>query len=85
MTFATWLVGAAALYAVVGLLFAIAFVLVGVNRVDPVAHEGTWGFRLIIVPGVVALWPLLALRWAGGRPPAEERNAHRARAREGSR
>ena len=81
LTFAALLVGAVGLYALVGLLFAIAFVLAGVNRVDPVAREGTWGFRLIIVPGVVAFWPLLATRWVSGRPPAAERNAHRDRAR----
>ena len=81
MTFAGWLVGTAGFYVLIGLLFAIGFVLVGVHRVDPIARGGSWGFRLIIVPGVVAFWPLLALRWVTGRPPAEERNAHRDRAR----
>jgi len=81
MGFANWLVALAGLYVLVGLLFAIGFVLAGVSRVDPVAREGTWGFRMIIVPGVVAVWPLLAARWMSGRPPAAERNAHRDRAR----
>jgi hypothetical protein len=54
-------------YVAAGLVFAVPFVLRGVNRVDPVAGESTWGFRLIIVPGVVALWPLLASRLLAAR------------------
>jgi len=57
------------LYLLVGLLFAVPFVLRGVNRIDPVARKGTWGFRLIILPGVVALWPLLLNRWRRGQGP----------------
>jgi hypothetical protein len=58
------LVAAAGAYVAAGLLFACAFVTWGVSRVDPVAREATLGFRLIILPGVTALWPLLAVRWA---------------------
>jgi hypothetical protein len=72
-------------YVATGVLFAVPFVLRGVNRIDPVAREGTWGFRLIIAPGVVALWPWLALRWLRGAGPPEERNAHRSAARRGAR
>ena len=57
-----------AIYAVAGVLFAAAFVTVWVERVDPVARRAPWGFRLIISPGVAALWPLLLARWVkGGR------------------
>jgi hypothetical protein len=80
-TAANWIVGLLALYVIAGLIFAVPFVLRGVNRIDPVARESTWGFRIIILPGVVALWPLLATRWLGGRRPPAERNAHRDAAR----
>jgi hypothetical protein len=74
-------VWAAAVYLTAGLLFAVPFVARGVQRVDPVARDGTWGFRLIIVPGVVLLWPLLARRWAiGAVHPPTEITAHRRRA-----
>jgi len=74
---AEWIVRLLGIYCIAGLLFAPFFAFKGVQRVDPAAAGGTLGFRLIILPGVVALWPLLALRWLrGGRPPAE-RNAHR--------
>ena len=68
------------LYLAVGLLFAIAFVLFGAGRLDPAARQGTWGFRLLILPGSAALWPWLALRWARRRAP-EPCDAHRLAAR----
>jgi len=43
-------------YSVVGLLFAIAFVTIGIGQVDPVAKGSGLGFRLIILPGVAALY-----------------------------
>jgi membrane protein implicated in regulation of membrane protease activity len=61
-----------------GFLFAIPFVFLGVKKIDPHASHGSWGFRLLIFPGVVAFWPLLLRRWLKGiSEPAEERNAHR--------
>ena len=73
---------AAGAYVAAGVLFALAFVTWGVSRVDPVAREGTSGFRLIILPGVTALWPLLAIRWAvGSMHPPTEVTAHRRAAR----
>ena len=82
-TIAAWLVMVLGVYGALGLLFAFVFVLRGAARVDPQAVGGSWGFRLAILPGVVALWPLLARRWAAGLPPPEERNAHRDLARGG--
>lgn len=57
------LVTAVTAYAGFGLLFAIAFLAAGIHRVDPVAKESGLGFRLLILPGVAALWPLLLGRW----------------------
>ena len=81
VTLATWIVTIAFVYLAVGLAFAIPFVLVGVGKVDPVAAKGTWGFRLLILPGSVAFWPMLTLRWLRGTPRPVERNAHRDAAR----
>ena len=78
---ATWLVRALGVYAGLGVLFAVAFVTRGVERVDPAAKGATWGFRLVILPGVTALWPLLLRRWIQGAPPPVERTAHRDAAR----
>jgi hypothetical protein len=57
------LVGALMLYAALGFLFGLAFVLRGVQRVDAAAKETGLGFRLIILPGAAALWPVLLRRW----------------------
>jgi len=54
-------------YLAVGLLFAIPFILRWAGRLDPAAAAGTWGFRLLIVPGSVLLWPLLAARVLAAR------------------
>lgn len=51
------------LYAATGLLFAGVFVTIGVGRFDHAAGGAPWGFRLLIVPGVAALWPALAVMW----------------------
>ena len=83
MAAAGWFVNALLLYLGVGVVFRIPFVWRGVHRIDPAAPGSTWGFRLLILPGVVALWPVLAMRWLAGTPPAEERNAHRLAARRG--
>lgn len=67
-----------AIYLACGFLFAIPFVCVGVKRIDPHAAHGSWGFRLLILPGTMAFWPLLLRRWlSGAGTPPEERTAHR--------
>ncbi len=51
------------LYAAVGFIFAIGFHVRGLGMVDPAAGRGGWFFRMVITPGIVVLWPLLAQRW----------------------
>ncbi|MDH3255369.1 MAG: hypothetical protein OEM62_10285 [Acidobacteriota bacterium] len=82
-TFAGWLLAALGIYVAAGALFAVAFVMGGVQRIDPQAEGGSWGFRLAILPASAALWPLLARRWLRGLPPPEEHNPHRDLARSG--
>ena len=83
VTIAQWVVLLMGLYLLIGVLVALPFVFSGVKRVDPSAREGTLGFRLLIFPGSVALWPVVLRRWRSGSPPPEECNAHRKAAREG--
>lgn len=69
-------------YLACGLVFAIPFAMTGVKSIDPHVKHGSWGFRLLIVPGTMALWPWLMRRWAGGLCESpEESNAHRRLAR----
>src|SRR2546427_7298921 len=70
------------IYLLCGMAFAIPFVLVGVAKIDPHAAHGSWGFRVLIIPGTMFLWPLLARRWMKGiHEPPEENNPHRYSAR----
>ena len=72
------LVDAFYLYALLGVVFALAFVTVGVKRIDSQANGSGIAFRLLIFPGSVAFWPLLLRRWSAGKSePPEERNPHR--------
>ena len=69
-------------YLACGLVVAIPFAFVGVGKIDPHAAHGSWGFRLLIIPGSIAFWPLLLKRWLHGvKEPLEECNAHRRGAR----
>ena len=72
------LVWAFMLYLASGFVFAVFFVLYGIERIDSQAPGSSRGFRLIIIPGATALWPLLLSRWLrhAGDPPVES-NAHR--------
>ncbi len=71
-------------YLACGLLFAIPFALVGVKKIDPHAAHGSWGFRVLVIPGAMAFWPMLLRRWVTGvKVPPEECNAHRRAARKG--
>ena len=63
MLVAEFFAGALAVYGLAGAVFAVAFVLFGIHRIDPVAEHAPLGFRLIVIPGVAALWPLLLGRW----------------------
>jgi hypothetical protein len=51
-------------YLAAGFLFGLVFVTVGVTRIDPAARGTSAAFRLLILPGSAALWPILAARWA---------------------
>ena len=49
-------------YGYVGLAVAAAFLLYGIERVDPRARR-TYAFRPLLIPGCIVLWPLVIARW----------------------
>ncbi|HKQ48955.1 MAG TPA: hypothetical protein VJZ71_12865 [Phycisphaerae bacterium] len=49
-------------YLAIGLIFGLWFVTAGLPRFDSAADDSPWGFRLLILPGSMALWPLLVRR-----------------------
>ena len=57
------------LYTAAGAVFALAFLVLGLSRIDNGAKGAGLMFRLLILPGLIALWPLMLIRWvAGGQP-----------------
>lgn len=67
-------------YVAVGFAFAVLFLPRAALRMDEGLRHAPVAVRLLILPGVIALWPLFAVRWARGTPPPIERNAHRDKA-----
>jgi hypothetical protein len=55
------LAGAVVFYLLAGFLVGLAFVIVGVVRVQ--AAPVTVGARILLLPGAAALWPLVLSRW----------------------
>jgi hypothetical protein len=47
---------------VIGAVVGVAFLFLGIDRVDESAH-GAYAFRPLLLPGLVLLWPFVLLRW----------------------
>jgi hypothetical protein len=57
------LVTAIALYALAGIVVALAFVTTGLGAVLPAGTPVTIGARILFVPGAAVLWPIVLRRW----------------------
>jgi len=81
MTLATaqLFVNVLAAYGAAGALFGVLFLWRWVGRLDPAAAHATWGFRVLVFPGVVIFWPLFATRLARRRPRAKAADRTRER------
>jgi len=58
-------------YFAVGALVALLFLAFGLRRVDVVAADGSLRFKLLIAPGVIALWPIVLVLWLAGRKESD--------------
>ena len=65
------------IWLLIGLLVGIAFVAVGITRVDPATRGSSWRLRLILLPGCLIFWPWLGWLWAGNRRAPIECSYHR--------
>lgn len=59
---ASMIVTGVQIWAGIGLLVALAFVTIGINRIDEDA-VGAFAFRPLIIPGVMLIWPIVVWRW----------------------
>ncbi|MEO0434790.1 MAG: hypothetical protein AAF151_24175 [Cyanobacteria bacterium J06656_5] len=81
ITLVEFLIRAVRVYFTAGLIFAVLFSLLGVQRTDPGARGLAPLFRLLIIPGVSIFWPLFALRLVRGKQHPIEQTAHRQAAK----
>ena len=65
----------AGLYLAAGALFAIFFLSNGLEKMDTAAHGSGWGFRLIILPGTIVLWPVLLNKWMKAKKISDDKTA----------
>ncbi len=56
------IIAALGIWGYVGLAVAIAFLVVGIDRIDANARDA-YAFRPLLIPGIILLWPLVAWRW----------------------
>lgn len=62
MSAAATLITLAQVWGAIGGIVAVAFLTIGVGRIDA-DSRGAYVFRPLIAPGVVLLWPLVLWRW----------------------
>ncbi|WP_299483979.1 hypothetical protein [uncultured Roseibium sp.] len=49
-------------YLMAGGVVAAAFLVFGIDRVEPSAR-GSYAFRPLLIPGICLIWPLVLYRW----------------------
>ena len=54
---------ACVIYVAAGAVTALGFVAFGIAHVLPHPMPVTLGARILLLPGAVALWPYVAVRW----------------------
>lgn len=64
-------------YIVVGIILASILSFTQIHKIDPAARRASLGFRLIVLPGLAMLWPLIVLRVVRGASPPTEKTAHK--------
>lgn len=74
------LVTAVTTYAACGIAFVLLVLPRLVLRLDAGLHGAPMSVRLLLAPGLAALWPLFVWRLLTASAPPTERNAHRDRA-----
>lgn len=50
-------------YALLGFVIGVFVVLLGFSRIDPLIRSSSFSVRLLLLPGVIALWPIMLTKW----------------------
>jgi hypothetical protein len=56
-------------YAALGAVMGLAFVVFGAPRIDPAARHLRWTVRLLLWPGAALLWPVMLRKWMTRQGP----------------
>lgn len=58
-------------YFALGLLVSLIFMFGGAGRIDPAAKGSglPWRVRLLILPGIIGLWPLMLVKLVTQKEP----------------
>jgi hypothetical protein len=56
-----------ALYLLKGFLFGLWFVFKGIDQLDEQMQGASWRTRLLLLPGVTALWMVFLNKWLKAR------------------
>jgi len=59
---ASFLIEIGRYYLIAGAVVAAAFLVIGIDRVEPSAR-GSYVFRPLLIPGICLIWPLVLYRW----------------------
>jgi hypothetical protein len=70
-TFVTIALYAAGAYALAGVMLLIPFHRFALPRLDESANGASRGFRVLVSPGLVALWPVILRKWLAARRGGE--------------
>jgi hypothetical protein len=62
------------IYLAIGGVVGLAFLFVGIDRVDPAAR-GAYAFRPLLLPGLTLLWPFVVARWLSPLRPSGRRGS----------
>ena len=64
MTAVTYLfLGFLGIYLIIGILFSTVILIKGLSSLDPNTKSSGVGFKIIIIPGLIAFWPILWRKW----------------------
>lgn len=58
-----WTITVFILYICTGAVCAVPIVIWGLPRIDNAVRESSKGFRGMVYPGCVLLWPLMLIKW----------------------
>ncbi|GAA4885813.1 hypothetical protein GCM10023311_05780 [Flaviramulus aquimarinus] len=54
--------GILGIYFIIGLLFALYFIIKGATKIDPLMQDTKKRVRFLLLPGVIVTWPFLIVK-----------------------